>query len=90
MCVRCEIKPTVSKAFSIHQVDMLLPTKVTGIITQGSKYFGRMQFVGSYKLAFSNDGEKWLVYQDETQQQDKVKSFGSSHNTEHKSVQLLA
>lgn len=55
-----------------HQVDLLITTKITGIITQGAKDFGHVQFVGSFKLAFSNDGEKWLVYQDEKQQKDKV------------------
>ncbi len=55
-----------------HQVDFLITTKITGIITQGAKDFGHVQFVGSYKVAFSNDGEKWLIYQDEKQQMDKV------------------
>lgn len=59
---------------------MLLPTKVTGIITQGAKDFGRVQFVGSYKLAFSNDGERWIMYQDESQQKDKVMSSISLAN----------
>lgn len=54
------------------QVDLLVPTKVTGIITQGAKDFGHVQFVGSYKLAYSNDGEHWTVYQDEKQRKDKV------------------
>ncbi|KAK2118078.1 hypothetical protein P7K49_004965 [Saguinus oedipus] len=53
------------------QVDLLVPTKVTGIITQGAKDFGHVQFVGSYKLAYSNDGEHWTVYQDEKQRKDK-------------------
>ncbi|XP_073771364.1 EGF-like repeat and discoidin I-like domain-containing protein 3 isoform X7 [Danio rerio] len=53
------------------QIDLLIPTKVTGIITQGAKDFGHVQFVGSFKLAFSNDGEKWIIYQDEKQHKDK-------------------
>lgn len=53
-------------------MDLLVPTKVTGIITQGAKDFGHVQFVGSYKLAYSNDGEHWTVYQDEKQRKDKV------------------
>ncbi|EPY85499.1 hypothetical protein CB1_000373004 [Camelus ferus] len=53
-------------------VDLLVPTKVTGIITQGAKDFGHVQFVGSYKLAYSNDGEHWTVYQDEKQRKDKA------------------
>ena len=54
------------------QVDTLVPTKITGIITQGAKDFGHVQFVGSYKVAYSNDGERWLIYQDEKQRKDKV------------------
>jgi len=53
-------------------MDLLITTKITGIITQGAKDFGHVQFVGSFKLAFSNDGERWLIYQDEKQQKDKV------------------
>lgn len=53
-------------------MDLLVPTKVTGVITQGAKDFGRVQFVGSYKVAYSNDGERWTVYQDEKQRKDKV------------------
>lgn len=29
--------------------------------------------MGSYKLAYSNDGEHWKIYQDEKQKKDKVK-----------------
>ncbi|XP_063066097.1 EGF-like repeat and discoidin I-like domain-containing protein 3 [Engraulis encrasicolus] len=68
------------------QVDMLLPTKVTGIITQGAKDFGRVQFVGSFKVAFSNDGEKWTVYQDESQQKDKVFQGNFDNETHRKNV----
>ncbi|MBN3271089.1 EDIL3 protein, partial [Polyodon spathula] len=53
------------------QVDLLIPTKVTGIITQGAKDFGHVQFVGSYKVAYSNDGQRWVIYQDEKQHKDK-------------------
>ena len=52
---------------------MLLPTKITGVITQGAKDFGHVQFVGSYKVAYSNDGERWTVYQDQKQGKDKVR-----------------
>lgn len=54
-------------------MDLIVPTKVTGIITQGAKDFGRVQFVGSYKVAFS-DGERWFTYQDDKQRKDKVRS----------------
>ncbi|KAL2092370.1 hypothetical protein ACEWY4_012168 [Coilia grayii] len=64
------------------QVDMQVPTKITGIITQGAKDFGHVQFVGSYKVAYSNDGERWLIYQDEKQRKDKHSS-GLSHASAH-------
>ncbi|XP_076842717.1 EGF-like repeat and discoidin I-like domain-containing protein 3 isoform X1 [Brachyhypopomus gauderio] len=68
------------------QVDLLLPTKVTGIITQGAKDFGHVQFVGSYKLAFSNDGEKWQIFQDKKQQKDKIFQGNFDHETHRKNV----
>ncbi|KAM4634047.1 EGF-like repeat and discoidin I-like domain-containing protein 3 [Polymixia lowei] len=66
------------------QVDLLAPTKITGVITQGARYFGRAQFVGSYKLAYSNDGISWTVYQDETQHADKVFQGNSDNHTHRK------
>lgn len=65
--------PSVSVVLSFFQVDMLMPTKITGVITQGAKDFGHVQFVGSYKVAFSNDGERWHIYQDAKQKKDKVR-----------------
>lgn len=61
-----------SLSLGFSQVDLLVLTKITGIITQGAKDFGHVQFVGSYKLAYSNDGERWKIYQDEKQGKDKV------------------
>ena len=63
-------------------MDLLVPTKVTGIITQGAKDFGHVQFVGSYKLAYSNDGEHWTVYQDEKQRKDNVSHSGDLGHAE--------
>lgn len=68
------------------QVDLLVPTKVTGVITQGAKDFGRVQFVGSYKVAYSNDGERWTVYQDEKQRKDKVFQGNFDNDTHRKNV----
>lgn len=56
----------------LSQVDLEKTKHLTGIITQGAKDFGHVQFVGSYKVAYSNDGERWLLYQDEKQKKDKV------------------
>uniref|UniRef100_A0A3B1J0F2 EGF like repeats and discoidin domains 3 n=1 Tax=Astyanax mexicanus TaxID=7994 RepID=A0A3B1J0F2_ASTMX len=68
------------------QVDMLVPTKITGVITQGAKDFGHVQFVGSYKVAFSNDGERWHIYQDEKQKKDKVFQGNFDNDTHRKNV----
>ncbi|KAK6316184.1 hypothetical protein J4Q44_G00137080 [Coregonus suidteri] len=51
---------------------LLVPTKVTGIVTQGAKDFGRVQFVLSYKLAYINDGLRWTMYPEEAHHKDKV------------------
>ncbi|XP_037229628.1 EGF-like repeat and discoidin I-like domain-containing protein 3 [Falco rusticolus] len=68
------------------QVDLLVPTKITGIITQGAKDFGHVQFVGSYKLAYSNDGVHWIIYQDEKQKKDKVFQGNFDNDTHRKNV----
>uniref|UniRef100_A0A8C2CF09 EGF-like repeats and discoidin I-like domains 3b n=1 Tax=Cyprinus carpio TaxID=7962 RepID=A0A8C2CF09_CYPCA len=68
------------------QVDLQITTKITGIITQGAKDFGHVQFVGSYKVAFSNDGEKWLMYQDEKQQKDKIFQGNFDNETHRKNA----
>ncbi|KAK2516145.1 Edil3 [Columba livia] len=68
------------------RVDLLVPTKITGIITQGAKDFGHVQFVGSYKLAYSNDGEHWIIYQDEKQKKDKVFQGNFDNDTHRKNV----
>uniref|UniRef100_A0A8C1NKS6 EGF-like repeats and discoidin I-like domains 3b n=1 Tax=Cyprinus carpio TaxID=7962 RepID=A0A8C1NKS6_CYPCA len=68
------------------QVDFQITTKITGIITQGAKDFGHVQFVGSYKVAFSNDGEKWLMYQDEKQQKDKIFQGNFDNETHRKNA----
>ncbi|KAK7120917.1 hypothetical protein R3I94_020790 [Phoxinus phoxinus] len=68
------------------QMDLLITTKITGIITQGAKDFGHVQFVGSFKLAFSNDGERWLIYQDEKQQKDKIFQGNFDNETHRKNV----
>jgi len=62
---------------------MLRPTKITGVITQGAKDFGHVQFVGSYKVAYSNNGERWFIYQDEKQKTDKVGFFLSQSHVKN-------
>ncbi|XP_061750624.1 EGF-like repeat and discoidin I-like domain-containing protein 3 isoform X1 [Nerophis ophidion] len=65
------------------QVDLESPKKITGIITQGAKDFGNVQFVSAFKVAHSNDGQSWTVLKDETENTDKIFS-GNSDNNVHK------
>ncbi|XP_059109118.1 lactadherin isoform X2 [Peromyscus eremicus] len=63
------------------QVDLGTQKEVTGIITQGARDFGHIQYVASYKVAYSNDGVQWTVYEE----QGTSKVFhGNSDNNSHK------
>uniref|UniRef100_A0A667YB57 EGF like repeats and discoidin domains 3 n=1 Tax=Myripristis murdjan TaxID=586833 RepID=A0A667YB57_9TELE len=66
------------------QVDLLAPTNITGVITQGARDFGLVQFVSSYKLAHSDDAVSWTVYQDESQHTDKIFQGNSDSDTHRK------
>ncbi|XP_077452517.1 milk fat globule EGF and factor V/VIII domain containing b isoform X2 [Stigmatopora argus] len=65
------------------QVDLQSPKKLTGIITQGAKDFGNIQFVSAFKVAYSDDGWSWKTVQDETTKTDKIFP-GNSDNNVHK------
>ncbi|XP_067827494.1 milk fat globule EGF and factor V/VIII domain containing b isoform X2 [Heptranchias perlo] len=65
------------------QLNLLVPKKVTGIITQGAKDFGVVQYVESFKIAYSDDGQLWTVYQDNITKTDKVFQ-GNYDNYNHK------
>lgn len=54
------------------QVDLEKTKRLTGIITQGAKDFGVVQFVSVFKIAYSNDGESWSIVKDENTSKDKV------------------
>uniref|UniRef100_A0A4W5KT57 F5/8 type C domain-containing protein n=2 Tax=Hucho hucho TaxID=62062 RepID=A0A4W5KT57_9TELE len=71
-------------SLSLSQVDVLIPTKVSGMVTLGSKDFGRVQFVRSYKLPYSNDRLRWNIYQEEAQYKDKVFRGNIDNNTHRK------
>lgn len=55
------------------QVDLESPKKITGIITQGAKDFGTVQFVTAFKVAHSDDGQTWTIVKDATTRTDKVR-----------------
>lgn len=54
------------------QVDLQSTKRITGIITQGAKDFGSVQFVTAFKVAHSDDGQLWTIVKDETTKTDKV------------------
>ena len=57
----------------LPQVDLEKTKRLTGIITQGAKDFGVVQFVSVFKVAYSNDGESWSLVKDESTGNDKVR-----------------
>ncbi|KAL4624307.1 lactadherin-like isoform X1 [Arapaima gigas] len=65
------------------QVDLETPKHITGIITQGAKDFGVVQFVSAFKVAYSDDGRSWTAVKDEKTKADKV-FRGNSENNAHK------
>ncbi|KAL0155150.1 hypothetical protein M9458_049413, partial [Cirrhinus mrigala] len=48
--------------------------RITGIITQGAKDFGNVQFVSAFKVAHSDDGIYWTILKDDKTKTDKVGS----------------
>ncbi|CAJ0924499.1 unnamed protein product [Ranitomeya imitator] len=65
------------------QIDLGVNKKITGVITQGAKDFGNIQYVEAYKIAYSDTGSTWLVYQDSRTKTDKV-FLGNTDNYSHK------
>ncbi|XP_076027182.1 milk fat globule EGF and factor V/VIII domain containing b isoform X3 [Genypterus blacodes] len=65
------------------QVDLQSPRKITGVITQGAKDFGSIQFIMAFKVAHSDDGQFWTIVKDETTKTDRIFP-GNSDNNGHK------
>ncbi|XP_023669871.1 lactadherin-like isoform X2 [Paramormyrops kingsleyae] len=65
------------------QVDLETPKRLTGIITQGAKDFGVVQFVTAFKVGYSNDGHSWTVFKDQKTETDKIFQ-GNIDNNVHK------
>ena len=45
---------------------------MTGIITQGARDFGHIQYVAAYKVAYSDNGTSWTLYRDGQTNSTKV------------------
>ncbi|XP_062856754.1 milk fat globule EGF and factor V/VIII domain containing b [Trichomycterus rosablanca] len=65
------------------QVDLLSPKRITGIITQGAKDFGNVQFISAYKVAYSDNGRHWTVVEDDKTNSEQIFP-GNSDNNVHK------
>ncbi|VTJ91371.1 Hypothetical predicted protein, partial [Marmota monax] len=65
------------------QVDLGSQKEVTGIITQGARDFGHIQYVAAYKVAYSNDGVNWTEYKEQGAADSKVFP-GNLDNNSHK------
>ncbi|KAG9260826.1 lactadherin-like [Astyanax mexicanus] len=68
------------------QLDLEKPKRITGIITQGAKDFGVVQFVSAFKIAYSDDGQTWTVVKEQISRTDKVFQGNIDNNTHKKNV----
>ncbi|KAM8893579.1 lactadherin-like isoform 1-T1 [Spinachia spinachia] len=68
------------------QVDLEKTKRLTGIITQGAKDFGVVQFVTVFKVAYSNDGESWSTVKQENAGRDKLFQGNVDNNTHKKNL----
>ncbi|KAM6950118.1 lactadherin-like isoform 2-T2 [Lycodopsis pacificus] len=68
------------------QVDLEKTKRLTGIITQGAKDFGVVQFVTLFKVAYSNDGESWSMVKQENTGNDKLFQGNIDNNTHKKNL----
>lgn len=55
------------------QVDLEKTKRLTGIVTQGAKDFGVVQFVSVFKIAYSDDGESWSTVKEDDTGNEKVR-----------------
>ncbi|CAL8404007.1 unnamed protein product [Boreogadus saida] len=65
------------------QVDLEKTKRITGIITQGAKDFGVMQFVSMFKVAHSDDGQIWTVVKEQNGFKEQI-FLGNVDNNSHK------
>ncbi|XP_053128741.1 lactadherin isoform X2 [Hemicordylus capensis] len=68
------------------QIDLGREKKVTGIITQGARDFGHIQYVAAYKIAHSDDGRSWTLYKDSRANSTKIFQGNYDNNSHKKNV----
>ncbi|XP_057580306.1 lactadherin isoform X1 [Hippopotamus amphibius kiboko] len=71
------------------QVDLGSEKRVTGIVTQGARDFGHIQYVAAYKVAYSDDAVSWTEYRDPGAVESKIFP-GNLDNNSHKKNMLEA
>ncbi|XP_017287310.1 coagulation factor V [Kryptolebias marmoratus] len=64
------------------QVELPQIKKITGIVTQGAKSFGKEMYVMSYSLQYSDNGIHWSHYSNDVDEPVKVFS-GNTNNSDH-------
>uniref|UniRef100_A0A8C4NGL3 EGF like repeats and discoidin domains 3 n=1 Tax=Eptatretus burgeri TaxID=7764 RepID=A0A8C4NGL3_EPTBU len=64
------------------QVDLLRPRKVTGVVIQGARDFGKAQFVRAFRVSYSDDGSHWLLHSDDHTKRPKLFK-GNFDNNSH-------
>ncbi|XP_034987268.1 lactadherin isoform X2 [Zootoca vivipara] len=68
------------------QIDLGSEKKVAGIITQGARDFGHIQYVAAYKVAYSDDGKSWTLYKDSRTNGTKIFQGNYDNNSHKKNV----
>ncbi|XP_032809070.2 lactadherin-like [Petromyzon marinus] len=68
------------------QVDLLRPRRVSGVVTQGARDLGTVQFVRAYKVAHSDDGKSWTLYKDGASGRPKIFAGNYDNNTHKKNM----
>ncbi|XP_068126779.1 discoidin, CUB and LCCL domain-containing protein 2 isoform X2 [Hyperolius riggenbachi] len=64
------------------QIDLNKLPKVTGIITTGSTLSAYNYYVSSYRIEYSEDGLKWMVYKDQSTDRDQIFQGNSDYYQE--------
>ncbi|MBW02662.1 Lactadherin, partial [Eschrichtius robustus] len=80
-----ELWPPLSLFLSYEElaIDLGSQKRVTGIITQGARDFGHIQYVAAYKVAYGDDGVNWTEYRDQGAVESKIFP-GNMDNNSHK------
>ncbi|XP_037688938.1 lactadherin [Choloepus didactylus] len=68
------------------QIDLGSPKRVTGIVTQGARDFGHIQYVAAYKVAYSDDGKNWTEYREQGAMESRIFSGNFDNNSHKKNV----